>query len=407
MSFSWFYAFDISFFLVLILFFDFIKYFVFPLVDSGRLHVVLVPRPSKVKFNGTNLWKKEQIRMSRILKRRKREGKLKQVINRNRLREITREKKNSSQQPAKPTPNKFKKRPCGRHLTWKPFLLHILLVIALLPKSCHGAGADVENTARSNKAPSWSTVGFVVVVLLVAVMMMKWLHFGFGPSGDGDDVLPTTNKHQKYRERKRKREETTQEQLIEAKDNLEKMKAESQERLRERERIATLLTCVEKCLEATEKRVQKMEENERIQMQQLVSSMTFKTTLTNLFLKMGKEVNVCEFLEKEVRKCKETCPGVTNEIHVGFALNYYTGGVVVSGKIVGLPENKEKIRSVDCQGSDGKSKCSHCSRLATQITQAFSDHGTRGALGPFSDIQESAMQEKKREHPSVSEKVTK
>ena len=96
---------------------------------------------------------------------------------------------------------------------------------------------------------------------------------------------------------------------------------------------------------------------------------------------------------------KQTCSGVTNPLHVGFAQNYYVGGVVVSNCLIGYEEGGKLYRSMGCRGSETGNTCSDCKNLGVVISRKFYDFHERNGLGPMSDIQKERMKETSEKTP--------
>jgi len=133
---------------------------------------------------------------------------------------------------------------------------------------------------------------------------------------------------------------------------------------------------------------------------QLIAALTNKSTvistLDTLLEKKGTGENKgFEFLVDVVNRTKQSCPGVSNDLLVGFAQNFFPGVIVNNGTLVGIPEGDpcQRFRSIECSGSVTGNQCHACRALSHFISVNKNRHFQDKYLGVYTPIQQEAMKE--------------
>jgi len=117
---------------------------------------------------------------------------------------------------------------------------------------------------------------------------------------------------------------------------------------------------------------------------------TLISTLDTLLESKGTGEKGFQFVIEATNMVKQSCPGVSNELLVGFAQNYFFPGVIVNeGKAMGLAERQPVVlyRSVHCEGSPKGYQCTHCQDLLHFISRKKYAYFEEGNLGSHTEIQ--------------------
>ena len=213
------------------------------------------------------------------------------------------------------------------------------------------------------------------------------------------------SRHKRYRENKKAKV-----------DELETTVKDLEEQLRQAQEAPKRAPEVVKFERERDLMIQKLSrlEDRVAKSKSLIAALTEKSTvistLDTLLEKKGAgEKKGFELMVDAVNGTKQTCPGVSNDLLVGFAQNFFPGAITNNGKLVGLPEGEscERFRAVECSGSIDESQCSHCQKLMQFISRRKFGYFQEGNLGVYTPIQQEAMKEAKAEAiPKLSDDAT-